>query len=131
MKYINLSETLVSNTIFANIATKWQYSMINMSLPERFSRELKLFSNCGHCEQREKFKKVVLAMPKLKYLHMGHYRFHITDVMRRRMTVQMLSRMFPNIHINFNPFGTLGPPASDPNSKFKNVITPEAWQMRD
>ena len=131
MKYINLSETMVSNAVFPAIATRWQYFKVNISLPERYSCELKLFTNFGPYDKQEEFEKHVLSMLRLEYLHVGHYRFHITDVMYRRITVRMLGQMFPKLGINFNPFGTQGPPPSDPNSRFKNDVTPENWQMRD
>ena len=130
MKYINLSETMVSYAIFPILAASWQYSLINVSLPERFSRELKLFTEFGHYDRREEFRRSIMTMSKLEYLHIGHYRFHTTDVVFRRVTVQMLSQMFdqkfPKLNINFNPFGTQGPPQSDPNRRFKNIVTPSS-----
>merc|ERR1711956_53760 len=120
IKYINLSETMVSHTVFPIIAAVWQYSVINISLPERFSRELKLYTDFGPYGRREEFRKSVMTMPKLEYLHIGHYRFHPSDIMLRRDTVRMLN-------INYNPFGTQGPSQSDPNRRFRNVVTPEGW----
>ena len=134
VKYINVSETMVHHTVFPIIAAVWQYSMINISLPERFSRELKLYTDFGPYGRREEFRKSVMTMPKLEYLHIGHYSFHPSDIMFRRDTVRMLSQMFdkkfPTLNINYNPFSTQGPSQSDPNRKFRNVVTPEGWEWR-
>ena len=131
MKYINLSETKISCRIFPKIATRWKYSMRDLSLPESFARQLKLFSDFGPFERREEFQTLVSSMPRMERLHVGHYRFHLTDVMYRRTTVRMLSKMFPKLLINPNPFGTLGPSSSDPGRKFKNNIRPTSWATRD
>ena len=131
MKYINLSETRVSCRVFPQIASRWKYSMRDLSLPEQFARQLKLFSDFGPFERREEFQTLVNSMPRMERLHVGHYRFHLTDVMYRRTTVRMLSRMFPKLLINPNPFGTLGPSSSDPGRKFKNNIRPTSWELRD
>ena len=50
--------------------------------------------------------------------------------MYRRTTVKMLVEMFPNLLINPNPFGKLGPSESDPARKFKNGIRLESWALR-
>ena len=131
MRYINLSETRISYRIFPKIATRWKYSMRDLSLPESFARQLKLFSDFGPFERREEFQTLVSSMPRMERLHVGHYRFHLTDVMYRRTTVRMLSKMFPKLLINPNPFGTLGPSTSDPGRKFKNNIRPTSWATRD
>ena len=134
VKYINVSETMVHHTVFPIIAAVWQYSMINISLPERFSRELRLYTDYGPYGRREEFRKSVMTMPKLEYLHIGHYSFHPSDIMFRRDTVRMLSQMFdkkfPTLNINYNPFSTQGPSQSDPNRKFRNIVTPEGWEWR-
>merc|ERR1711935_279043 len=76
----------------------------------------------GPYGRREEFRKSVMTMPKLEYLHIGHYSFHPSDIMFRRDTVRMLSQMFdkkfPTLNINYNPFSTQGPSQSDPNRKF-------------
>ena len=108
MRYINLAETRVSYLVFLSIASRWKYSMRDLSLPEQFARQLKLFSDFGLFERRDKFGTLVRSMPRMEHLHIGHYRFEHTDVMHRRTTVKMLSGMFPGLLINPNPFGTLG-----------------------
>ena len=131
MQYINLSETRISCRVFPKIATRWKYSMRDLSLPEQFARQLKLFSDFGPFERREEFQTLVKSMPRMERLHVGHYRFHPTDVMHRRTTVKMLSGMFPKLLINSNPFGTLGPSSSDPGRKFKNNVRPTSWELRN
>ena len=88
--------------------------MKDLTLPEQFSRQLKLFSDFGPFDRREKFGRLIRAMARLERLYVGHYRFEHTDVMHRRTTVKMLSGMFPDLLINPNPFGMLGPSNSDP-----------------
>ena len=130
MKYINLSETKISYRIFPRIASRWRYSMRDLSLPEQLARQLKLFSDFGPYERREEFGTLIKSMPRMERLHIGHYRFEHTDVMYRRTTVKMLSAMFPKLLINPNPFGTLGPSTSDPGRKFRNNIRPNSWALR-
>ena len=71
------------------MASGWSYSMRDLSLPEQFARQLKLFSDFGPFERREEFGRLVKSMPRLEQLHIGHYRFEHTDVMHRRTTVKM------------------------------------------
>ena len=130
MRYINLAETKISYRVFPNIASRWKYSMRDLSLPEQFTRQLKLFSDFSPFERREEFGTLIKSMPRLKRLHIRHYCFEHTDVMYRRTTVRMLSGMFPGLLINPNPFGTLGPSNSDPGRKFKNNVRPESWALR-
>ena len=105
--------------------------MRDLSLPEQFARQLKLFLDFGPFERREEFGTLIRSMLRLECLHIGHYRFEHTDVMYRRTTVRMLSGMFPKLLINPNPFGTLGPSTSDPGRKFKNKVRPESWALRN
>ena len=130
MRYINLAETRVSYLVFLSIASRWKYSMRDLSLPEQCARQLKLFSDFGPFARRDEFGILVRSMPRMERLHIGHYRFEHTDVMHRRTTVKMLSGMFPGLLINPNPFGTLGPSNSDPGRKFKNNVRPESWALR-
>ena len=131
MNYINLAKTRVSYRIVPHIASRWRYSMRDLSLPEQIARQLKLFSDFGPYERREEFGTLIRSMPGMERLHVGNYRFELTDVMHRRTTVRMLSGMFPKLLINPNPFGTLGPLTSDPARKFKNNIRPESWALRN
>ena len=105
--------------------------MRDLSLPEQFARQLKLFSDFGPFERREEFQTLVKSMPKIEHLHVGHYRFELTDVMYRRMTVRMLSGMFLKLLINPNPFDNLGPSSSDPGRRFKNNVRPTSWVLRN
>ena len=131
MKYINLSETKISYGIFPRMASRWRYSMRDLSLPEQLARQLKLFSDFGPYERRDEFATLIKSMPRMERLHIGHFRFEHTDVMYRRTTVKMLSAMFPKLLINPNPFGTLGPSTSDPGRKYKNNIRPYSWALRN
>ena len=131
MKYINLAKTRVSYRVFPHIASRWRYSMRDLSLPEQFARQLKLFLDFGPYERREEFGTLIRSMPRMERLHVGHYFFELTDVMHRRTTVRMLSGMFPRLLINPNPIGTLGPSTSDPGRKFKNNVRPESWVLRN
>ena len=131
MKYINLSETKISYGIFPRMASRWRYSMRDLSLPEQLARQLKLFSDFGPYERRDEFATLIRSMPRMERLHIGHFRFEHTDVMYRRTTVKMLSAMFPKLLINPNPFGTLGPSTSDPGRKYKNNIRPNSWVLRN
>ena len=93
MRYINLAETRVSYLVFLSIASRWKYSMRDLSLPEQFARQLKLFSDFGPFERRDEFGTLVRSMPRMERLHIGHYRFEHTDVMHRRTTVKIVSRV--------------------------------------
>jgi hypothetical protein len=61
------------------------------------------------------------SMPRLKFLHIGAYKFRHTDIMHRRRQVIKLSEMFPHLKLNINPFNTRGPVESDPYFLFKNI----------
>ena len=130
MRYINLAETKISHLIFPHLTAGWRYSMRELILPEQFARQLKLFSDFGPFERREQFQTLVISMPRLERLHIGHYRFEHTDVMYRRTTVKMLAEMFPKLLINPDPFGKLGTSDSDPARRFKNNIRSESWALR-
>ena len=67
------------------------------------------------------FQTLIREMEKLKYLHVGHYKFHQADVDNRRPQVARLKSMFLNLIINHNPYsicpntGGCNIPQSDPS----------------
>ena len=130
MRYINLAETKISYGIIHLLATGWQYSMRDLTLPEQLARQLKLFPSSGPYARREEFATLIKSMPRLERLHVGHYRFEQSDIMARRNHVVVLCEMFPHLLINPSPFGKLGPSSYDPARRFHNAIRPQSWALR-
>ena len=122
LQYLNISETLVSYQAITEITTGWKYYMVNLSLPQRMGFILTLHSSAPSIPKLKHFQSLINSMPRLKFLHVGHYKFHHADVMNRRRQVIKLSEMFPHLHINVNPFNSSGLVVSDPNFWFKNNI---------
>ena len=119
LQYINISETLVDHQAINDIVQGWRYSMINMSLPTRMGFILTLHPEAPSFPRVAQFKSLIDSMPRLKFLHIGAYKFRHTDIMHRRRQVIKLSEMFPHLKFNINPFNTRGPVESDPYFLFK------------
>merc|ERR1712051_685101 len=84
MKYINLPETRISYGIFPRMASRWKYSMRDLSLPEQLARQLKLFSDFGPYERRDEFGTLIKSMLRMERLHVGHYCFEHTEEQQSR-----------------------------------------------
>ena len=90
-----------------------------MSLPTRMGFILTLHPKAPSFPRVAQFKSLIDSMPRLKFLHIGAYKFRHTDIMHRRRQVIKLSEMFPHLKFNINPFNTRGPVESDPYFLFK------------
>ena len=73
LQYLNISETLVDYQAINDIVQGWRYSMINMSLPTRMGFILTLHTEAPSSPCLTQFKSLIDSMPRLKFLHIGHY----------------------------------------------------------
>ena len=136
LQYLNISETSVAYQDIINIVLAWKTTMINLCLPHRLGFILTLRSRAPNLPLISQFQTLIKEMKQLKYLHVGHYKFHQADVDNRRPQVARLKAMFPNLVINHNPYsicpntGQCDIPQSDPSFRFKRNVKPNSWTSR-
>ena len=136
LQYLNISETSVAYQDIINIVLAWKKTMINLCLPHRLGFVLTLRSRAPNLPLMLQFQTLIKEMEQLKYLHVGHFKFHQADVDNRRPQVARLKSMFPNLVINHNPYsicpdtGRCNIPQSDPSFRFKRNIEPNSWTSR-
>ena len=138
LQYLNIAETSVAYQDIINIVLAWKKTMINLCLPHRLGFILTLRSRAPIPFQPliSQFQTLIKEMEQLKYLHVGHYKFHQEDMDNRRLQVKRLKSMFPDLVINHNPYsicpntGRCNIPQSDPSFRFKRNIGPNSWTSR-
>ena len=136
LQYLNIAETSVAYQDIINIVLAWKKSLINLYLPHRLGFILTLRSRAPNLPLITQFQLLVLEMEKLKYLHVGHYKFHQADIDNTRPQVAKLKSLFPHLIINHNPYSmcpnTRRPniPQSDPSFRFRRNIGPNSWTSR-
>ena len=130
MQYINLAETAVSRPTLSIITKKWKHSLEDLSLPDRYVRLFELHGIYGPAQEHDEFKRQIDSISNLDRLHVGHYRFGELDVMNRRKSTKLMTKMFPTLSINLDPFGEAGPSKSNPDNKFNSTIKPRSWARR-
>ena len=136
LQYLNIAETSVAYQDIINIVLAWKKSLINLYLPHRLGFILTLRSRAPNLPLISQFQLLVLEMEKLKYLHVGHYKFHQADIDNTRPQVAKLKSLFPHLIINHNPYSmcpnTRRPniPQSDPSFRFRRNIGPNSWTSR-
>ena len=136
LQYLNISETSVAYQDIINIVLAWKKTMINLCLPHRLGFVLTLRSRAPNLPLMLQFQTLIKEMEQLKYLHVGHYKFHQADVDNRRPQVARLKSMFPSLVINHNPYsicpdtGRCNIPQSDPSFRFKRNVEPNSWTSR-
>ena len=136
LQYLNIAETSVAYQDIINIVLAWKKSLINLYLPHRLGFILTLRSRAPNLPLITQFQLLVLEMEKLKYLHVGHYKFHQADIDNTRPQVAKLKSLFPHLVINHNPYSmcpnTRRPniPQSDPSFRFRRNIGPNSWTSR-
>ena len=136
LQYLNIAQTSVAYQDIINIVLAWKRTMINLCLAHRLGFLLTLQSRAPNLPLISQFQTLIRKMEKLKYLHVGHYKFHQADVDSRRPQVARLKSMFPNLIINHNPYsicpntGGCNIPQSDPSFKFRRNIRPNSWTLR-
>ena len=136
LQYLNISETSVAYQDIINIVLAWKKTMINLCLPHRLGFILTLRSRAPIPPLMSQFQTLMEEMEQLKYLHVGHYKFHQEDINNRRLQTRRLTSMFPNLVINHNPYsicpitGQCNIPQSDPSFRFKRNIGPNSWTSR-
>jgi hypothetical protein len=138
LQYLNISETSVAYKDIIDIILAWKKTMINLCLPHRLGFIITLRSRAPipFRPLMSQFQTLIKEMEQLKYLHVGHYKFHQEDIASRRLQVRKLKAVFPNLVINHNPYsicpntGRCNIPQSDPSFRFKRTIGPNSWTSR-
>ena len=136
LQYLNIAETSVAYQDIINIVLAWKKTLIDLYLPHRLEFILTLQSRAPNLPLISQFQILVLEMEKLEYLHVGHYKFHQTDIDNRRPQVAKLNSLFPHLIINHNPYSICPTkrrrniPQSDPSYRFWRNIGPNSWTSR-
>ena len=136
LQYLNIAETLVAYQDIIDIVLAWKRTMVNLCLPHRLGFILTLRSRAANLPLITQFRTLMNEMTRLEYLHVGHYKFHQSDIEHRRPQVARLKALFPNLHINHNPYAICpttqesNVPQSDPSFRFKKNIRPNSWTSR-
>ena len=104
--------------------------MEDLSLPDRYVRLFELHGIRGPAQEQDEFKRKIDSIPNLDRLHVGHYRFGELDVTHRRKSTKLMTKMFPTLSINLDPFGEAGPSKSNPDNAFNSTIKPRSWARR-
>ena len=126
LEYLNLSDTWVTYSIVPTIVLTWSGALLDLSLPQTIGLDLGLDEDEPDETILEDFKKMIVSVTNLKYLHIGNWRGDMAEItgntfVKDKKHIKKLEKLFPGLTINLSPFSDDSPAKTNPSYLFLNI----------